>query len=117
MNVRGAHLVSLRWEANRVAVGRDLTDEEIAAHAGDGRSLLRGLLMATSATMAQVEPNTHEVHVYTGWLFGDDLTDQAISGKTPKLDDDFVGGFRYAYNFTSAWGAEMSPGYTPNQAT
>lgn len=50
--------------------------------------------------MAQVEPSTHEVHVYAGWLFG----------------DDFVGGFRYAYDFTSAWGAETSLGYSPNQA-
>jgi outer membrane protein len=76
-----------------------------------------GLLLTTGTTMAQVDPKTSEVHVYAGYLFGDDLTDGPVSGQTPQLDDDLVLGLRYAYNFTSAWGFEASLGYNPNSVT
>jgi outer membrane beta-barrel protein len=66
---------------------------------------------------AQAKANTQEIHIYAGELFGDDLTDRAISGTRPKLDNDAVYGARYAYNFTDVWGAELSAGYSPNHAT
>ena len=71
-----------------------------------------GLMLATGTTMAQVDPNTSEVHVYAGYLFGDDLTDGPVSGETPQLDDDVALGLRYAYNFTSAPGAWRPPSAT-----
>src|SRR5882757_9280765 len=66
---------------------------------------------------AQAKANTQEIHIYAGWLFGDDLTDRTISGTRPKLDNDAVYGARYAYNFTDVWGAELSASYSPNHAT
>jgi opacity protein-like surface antigen len=55
-----------------------------------------------------------EVSVYAGALFGDDVTDRAISGQTPKLDDDFTYGLRYGYNITDQLGIELSVGQSPN---
>jgi len=75
------------------------------------------LLLGAAPAMAQVEAGSHEAHIYAGQLFGDDLTDSRISGKTPKLDDDFVGGLRYGYNFTDSFGLEGSLGYNPNSVT
>jgi outer membrane beta-barrel protein len=55
-----------------------------------------------------------EVDVYAGALFGDDVTDRAISGQTPELDDDVTFGARYGYYFTDALGIELSAGHSPN---
>lgn len=66
---------------------------------------------------AQVQPRTHEVHVFAGYLFGDDLTDTAVSGTTPELDDDFLAGLRYNYNFTETLGFDGSIGFNPNSVT
>jgi outer membrane protein len=57
------------------------------------------------------------MHVYGGQLFGDDLTDTSVSGRTPKLDDDFTYGVRYGYNFARNWGIELSLGQTATSAT
>jgi outer membrane beta-barrel protein len=67
--------------------------------------------------LAQVEPGTSEVRVYAGQLLGDDLTDTAISGQKPELDDDLTYGIRYGYNLTETWGLELSAGYTPTAVT
>jgi hypothetical protein len=48
------------------------------------------LLLGAAPAMAQVEAGSHEGHVYAGQLFGDDLTDTAISGQTPELDDELT---------------------------
>ena len=74
-------------------------------------------LLLSAPAGAQVEPNTQEVYVYAGELFGDDLTDTAISGQTPELDDDVTYGMRYGYNLTESWGLELSVGYTPSSVT
>jgi opacity protein-like surface antigen len=71
--------------------------------------------LAALPTRAQVPANSQEVHVYAGGFSGDDLIDGSISGRTPKLKDSFTFGARYAYNFTSEWGAELSLGYTPGK--
>jgi outer membrane protein len=55
-----------------------------------------------------------EVDAYAGYLFGDDVTDRAISGSTPKLDDDFTYGLRYSYGITDALAIEFSAGQSPN---
>ncbi len=77
-----------------------------------------GLLgLASAPAAAQVEAGTHELHGFVGYLFGDDLTDTAISGSTPELDDDFEFGARYVYNFSETLGLDVSFAYNPNSAT
>jgi outer membrane beta-barrel protein len=76
-----------------------------------------GVLLAAAPAMAQDSAGTSEVSVYAGALFGDDLTKQPVSGSVPKLDDDFVAGLRYAYNFTPNFALEGSVGYNPNKVT
>ncbi len=76
-----------------------------------------GLCATTGSSVAQVEPGSSEVHVYAGYLFGGEITDGAVAGHLPSLDDDVVMGLRYTYNATAAWGVEVSAGYSPNQVT
>jgi len=78
---------------------------------------LGALAMYAAPASAQVQERTHEVDIYGGELFGDKLTDTAISGSKPELDDDVTYGVRYAYNFTDAWGLELSAGNTASAAT
>jgi len=46
---------------------------------------LAALAMNAAPVFAQVEEGRHEVHLYGGQMFGDDLTDRAISGRVPKI--------------------------------
>jgi outer membrane beta-barrel protein len=74
--------------------------------------------LALQAIPAQAqEAGKQEVDIYAGALFGDDVTDRAISGQTPKLDDDLTFGVRYGYNFTDQLGIELSAGRSPNAVT
>ena len=41
-------------------------------------------------------------------MFGDDLTDVPVSGRTPRLNDNAVVGARYNYNFTDKWAIQLS---------
>lgn len=77
-----------------------------------------GALAVTAVpAMAQVTAGSQEVHAYVGEAFGDDLSDRKINGRTPKLDDDLTYGFRYGYNFTDAWGLDLSLGQTNTSVT
>ena len=58
-------------------------------------TVLAALAVSALPAYAQVQPKTSEVHVYVGDLIGDDLTDTAISGQTPELDDDLSYGILY----------------------
>jgi opacity protein-like surface antigen len=50
-------------------------------------------------------------------VFGDNLTDTPVSGRTPRLTDDATFGARYNYyNITNMWGIQLSGGYTPTRA-
>ena len=73
--------------------------------------------LALSTVPAGAQEATQEVHVYGGQLFGDKLTDTAISGSRPELDDDITYGVRYGYNFSKDWGLEISAGNTSSAAT
>ena len=75
------------------------------------------LAVTAMPAMAQVTAGSQEVHVYVGEAFGDDLSDRRINGRTPKLDDDVTYGLRYGYNFTDAWGLELSLGQTNTSVT
>ncbi len=82
-----------------------------------GLGVLGAIVAFAVPAAAQASGDTHEVHIYAGQVFGDDLTDENVSGRTPELDDDVGYGLRYGYNFTEAWGLEVSAGYNPNTAT
>ena len=82
-----------------------------------GLAALGALALNAAPAVAQVEANSQEVHAYGGGLFGDDLTDTEIAGRTPKLDDDLTYGIRYGYNFTSNWGIELSLGQSASSVT
>ncbi|MBX5461729.1 MAG: porin family protein [Steroidobacteraceae bacterium] len=73
-------------------------------------------LVCGAPAKAEVKAGTNEVHVFAGYLFGDDLTETPISGTTPELDDDFLVGLRYDYNFTDVLGLDASLGFSPNSA-
>ncbi len=68
-------------------------------------------------SLAGVKADQQEFHVFVGGLFGDDLTDNAISGQKPELDDDVVFGLRYGYSLTDAWAIEASLSFSPNTVT
>jgi len=84
-----------------------------------GVAALGTLGLQALPALAQGAPaaGTQEVDVYAGELFGDDLTDRAISGQTPKLDDDITFGLRYSYNITDALGIEASVGRSQSSVT
>jgi outer membrane beta-barrel protein len=66
---------------------------------------------------ADAQPNTHELRIHAGELFGDDLEETNLSGRNPELDDEIAFGVRYAYNFTRRWGLELSLGHSPGSVT
>jgi len=76
-----------------------------------------GLALNAAPAAAQVESGSQETYTYVGKLFGDDLTDTKVSGRTPKLDDDVTYGIRYGYNFTNNWGIELSLSQTATSVT
>jgi outer membrane beta-barrel protein len=74
-----------------------------------------GVLALQAVPALAQDAGKQEVSVYAGALFGDDLTSQAISGRTPKLDDSFTYGLRYGYNFTDQFALEASLGESPSK--
>jgi OOP family OmpA-OmpF porin len=82
-----------------------------------GVATLGALAINAVPAMAQVTAGSQEVSAYVGEAFGDDVTDRTITGRTPKLDDDVTYGLRYGYNFSDAWGLELSLGQTNTSVT
>jgi outer membrane protein len=82
-----------------------------------GLASLGALALLAAPAYAQVEGHSQEFSVYGGQLFGDKLTDRAISGQTPELDDDATYGVRYGFNLTRNFGLEVAVGETPSSAT
>ena len=76
-----------------------------------------GTLAQTAPALAEIEPNTHEIRIHAGELFGDNLEETNISGRSPELDDEVAFGVRYAYNFTDNWGLELSLAHSPGSVT
>ena len=82
-----------------------------------GVATVGALAINALPAMAEVTAGSQEVHAYVGEAFGDDLTDRRIDGRVPELDDDVTYGLRYGYNFTDAWGLELSLGRTNTAVT
>lgn len=75
------------------------------------------LAIYNAPTYAQERAGTQELSVYGGELFGDKITDRAIAGSNPELDDDVTYGIRYAYHLNNAFALEASLGETPTTVT
>jgi outer membrane beta-barrel protein len=73
--------------------------------------MLRGV-----PALAGEQAGTQSIEIYGGELFGDNLTDAPVSGRTPRLNDNATFGARYNYNITDMWGMQLSGGYSPNRA-
>lgn len=82
-----------------------------------GLASLGAASLITAPAFAQVEARSQELSAYTGELFGDKLTDTAVSGQVPELDDDVTYGIRYAYNLTPNFALEASVGETLTSVT
>ena len=82
-----------------------------------GLATLIGLAGHAVPAVAQVTEGSQEIHVYVGEAFGDALTDRRISGHRPEVDDDVTFGVRYGYNFTDAWGLDLSLGRNNTSVT
>jgi outer membrane beta-barrel protein len=82
-----------------------------------GLASLGAATLVTAPVFAQVEAHSQELSAYAGQLFGDKLTDTAVSGQVPELDDDVTYGVRYAYNLTPNFALEASLGETLTSAT
>jgi opacity protein-like surface antigen len=65
---------------------------------------------------AQSVPESQDVQIYVGEMFGDRLTDTPLSGTTPRLNDDVTFCARYTFNFIKEFGLQLSAGYTPTRA-
>src|SRR5690606_24659286 len=82
-----------------------------------GMAVAGTLLVGAVPAMAQQAERHSDFGVYAGALFGDGLTEGPVSASVPKLDDDFVGGLRYAYHFNTNFALEGSLGFNPNKVT
>lgn len=82
-----------------------------------GIAVAGALLLGAVPAMSQQAGARNAVSVYAGALFGDELTQEAVSGSVPGLADEFVAGLRYAYHFTPAFALEGSFGFNPNKVT
>jgi outer membrane protein W len=74
-------------------------------------------LTGLHAPLANAQSNSQDVQIFAGYLFGDRLLKQPVSGSTPHLDDDGTYGARYTYHFADQWGVQLSAGYSPNRAS
>jgi outer membrane beta-barrel protein len=74
-----------------------------------------GVLAFEAVPALAQDAGKQEVSVYAGALFGDDVTDRSITGRTPKLDDSFTYGLRYGYHLTDQLGVELSVGESPSK--
>jgi opacity protein-like surface antigen len=86
------------------------------AVASSALSVLTALTMHSNPATAQERAGSQSVEIYGGEQFGDNLTDEPLSGRTPRLNDDAVAGARYNYNFTDMWGVQLSSGYSWSRA-
>jgi opacity protein-like surface antigen len=75
------------------------------------------LALPTAPAIAQEQARTQSVEIFGGELFGDKLTDEPVSGRNPRLNDDALAGARYNYNVTDMWGVQLSSGYSWSRAS
>jgi opacity protein-like surface antigen len=82
-----------------------------------GVAALVALALYGAPAAAEEQARTQSVEIYGGEMFGDNLTNAPLSGRTPRLNDNAVVGARYNFNFTDRWGIQLSGGYSPNHAS
>jgi len=92
----------------------------IAGNLAPGRLGVAALIVLAlngAPAAAEEQARTQSVEIYGGEMFGDDLTNAPLSGRTPRLNDNAVVGARYNFNFTDRWGIQLSGGYSPSHAS
>jgi outer membrane beta-barrel protein len=72
-------------------------------------------LIGLHTPLANAQSSSQDVQIYAGYLFGDRLLKQPLSGSTPRLDDNATYGARYTYHFMEQWGVQLSAGYSPSR--
>jgi outer membrane beta-barrel protein len=82
-----------------------------------GVAALIALALYGAPAAAEEQARTQSVEIYGGEMFGDNLTNAPLSGRTPRLNDNAVVGARYNFNFTDRWGIQLSGGYSPSHAS
>jgi outer membrane beta-barrel protein len=82
-----------------------------------GVAALIALALYGAPAAAEEQARTQSVEIYGGEMFGDNLTNAPLSGRTPRLNDNAVVGGRYNFNFTDRWGIQLSGGYSPSHAS
>lgn len=65
---------------------------------------------------AEILAGSQELGIHAGVLFGDDLTEETVSGTRTELGDNFVVGLNYSYNLTRHFGLEGRYTFNPNTA-
>lgn len=67
---------------------------------------------------AEIRAGSQELGLHLGAIFGanSELTDEAVSGTEPELNNDFAIGLNYTYNFTRHFGVEGRYTFNPNMA-
>jgi hypothetical protein len=53
------------------------------------------------ASAADAQPTAQVVEIYAGYLLGDRLLEQPLSGRKSRLNDNATYGARYTYHFTN----------------
>ena len=81
-----------------------------------GLVLIIAVMLRGAPALAEERARAQSIEIYGGELFGDNLTDTPVSGRTPRLNDNAMFGARYNYNITEMWGMQLSGGYSPNRA-
>ena len=74
------------------------------------------VMLRGAPALAEERARAQSIEIYGGEIFGDNLTDTPVSGRTPRLNDNAMFGARYNYNITEMWGMQLSGGYSPNRA-
>jgi len=78
--------------------------------------VLGSLALGRSPALGQIIAGSQELAVHLGTITGDELTQTAISGKTPELENAFAVGVGYTYNVTRHWGVEGRYIFSPSTA-
>jgi hypothetical protein len=77
---------------------------------------LSGLHTPFANAQSSAQSGSQDVQIFAGYLFGDRLLNQPLSGSTPRLDDSATYGARYTYHFADQWGVQLSAGYSPSRS-
>jgi hypothetical protein len=74
-----------------------------------------GVVALEGRAAAPQGSSSQEVQFYAGEMFGDRLTETAISGSTPRINSSITAGGRYTYYFNETLGVQVSAAADPTR--